>query len=184
MSQSQLNYFNGKIVTILTTPINRNFKEEADSLGKPQLFPANLMDHFVGRFEGYDTLGVMLGHPDVGVGTRAYYFFDKIVGIVEEQELNPDDPQEASVIERYKQIQEAEAQQMAQEKIFCPKGHALDVPPNIPPGSQVACPKCQTQFQMPSTADGASQNKPAPINKSNFVDIDGMSKLAEESKEN
>ena len=173
---SQLEYFNGKIVTILTTPINRNFKEEAAALGKPKLFPANLMDHFVGRFESYDALGVMLAHPDAAVGTKAYYFLDKIVGIVEEQELNPDDPQEAELIEKYKALK----QTPPQDKVYCPKGHALDIPPNIKPGSLVACPKCQTQFQLPD--DNPPQDKPAPINQSNFVDIDGMSKLAEEAK--
>jgi len=182
---SQLKYFEGKIVTILTTPINRNFKEEAEAVGKSTLFPANLMDHFVGRFESYDSLGLTLNHPDPTIGTKAYYLFDKIVGIIEEQELNPNDPQEAALIEKYKESKSFNASQKSfnipqKDKVYCPQGHALDIPPGIKPGSFVACPKCQTQFQLPN--NNLSQNKPAPINNSNFVDIDGMSKLADEAK--
>ena len=180
--ESQLNYFIGKVVTILTTPINRNFKEEAMALKKPDLFPANLMDHFVGRYGGHDNLGVVLEHPDPSVGTKAYYFFDKIVGIIEEQELNPDDPQEAALIKKYKELK-AQQEQLypPKNKVFCPKGHTLDIPPDIEPGQFVACPKCKLQFQLPGDPP---QNKSAPINNSNFVDIEGMSKLADEAKSN
>lgn len=67
------NLFVGKVCTILTTPINREFNEEAN------------VNYFVGRVIEVSPKGVLIEH--LGTKNKSFFFTDKIVGIAEEQTL-------------------------------------------------------------------------------------------------
>jgi hypothetical protein len=152
-----LKYYEGKICTILTVPINRNFKEESDALNKPELYPKNVLDYFTGRVVHFDNVSITIQHPILE--TKAYFKLDKVVAIVEEQELNPNNPEHAEIIKQYEsKIQENKTQ--------CPNGHQLNVPKNIENGSLVKCPSCNIEFIL-----GKMQN-------SNFVDINMLKKIS------
>lgn len=94
---SNLNYFVGKAVTILTTPINRDFDERQKC------------DYFVGMVVSVDSMGVMTQHPLTGC--RNYYFYSQICSISEEQTLDPNDPDDAAAI---KEIEERRSAPVAQ----------------------------------------------------------------------
>ncbi len=79
-----LEYFIGKAVTIITTPINRDFDERQKC------------DYFVGVVASVDAMGVMTQHPITGC--RNYYFYSQICSISEEQVLYPDKPEDAEMI--------------------------------------------------------------------------------------
>ena len=83
-----LEYFIGKAVTVITTPINRDFDERQKC------------DYFVGVVAFVDSMGVMTQHPITGC--KNYYFFSQICVISEEQVLHPEDPEDAKLIEELK----------------------------------------------------------------------------------
>lgn len=66
-----LKYFVGKAVTIITTPINRDFDERQKC------------DYFVGIVESVDEMGIMTQHPVTGC--KNYSFYGQIISISEEQ---------------------------------------------------------------------------------------------------
>ena len=72
--------FEGKICTLLTVATNRNFKEEAIAMGKPTLYPINLLDHFVGRIIQIDGTGVLLENSLNK--TKSYFRLNHIIGII------------------------------------------------------------------------------------------------------
>jgi hypothetical protein len=170
--------FEGKVCTILTVPTNRNFKEEAVAMGNPSLYPINLLDHFVGRIVQIDSAGVLLEHPIIG--TKSYFRLNHIIGIIEEQELDRNDPENIKIIEQIKQKNAP----IPQAKVACPNGHTANVPNDIPSGSEVVCPICHVEFIANRTPGGwiASKEKPAPKNDSELVDLDMLNKLAQEAK--
>jgi len=174
-----LKYFEGKVCTLLTRQINRDFKEEAIAMQKPHIYPMNLIDHFVGRVVYADSICIVLEHPIIK--TRSYFRTEHVVGIIEEQELDRNDPNNAKLIE---EIQKRNAP-VPTAKVGCPKGHTLNVPNDIPDGSEVVCPVCQSEFVVNRTPSGwiASNEKPAPTSESELVDIDLLSKLAREAQQ-
>lgn len=80
-----LEYFVGKAVTVITTPINRDFDERQKC------------DYFVGVVESVDSMGIMTQHPITAC--KNYYFFSQICAISEEQVLDSQDPDDAKLIE-------------------------------------------------------------------------------------
>lgn len=80
-----LEYFVGKAVTIITTPINRDFDERQKC------------DYFVGIVEAVDELGIMTQHPITAC--KNYYFYGQICSISEEQVLDSQNPDDAELIE-------------------------------------------------------------------------------------
>jgi len=84
-----LNHFIGKVCTVFTSPINRNYKEE------------QLHNYFLGVVESVDSEGISLGQLTGNLKT--FLFFPHIVGIAEEEVLNPDDPQDAETIGKLKE---------------------------------------------------------------------------------
>ena len=163
-----LKMFEGKVCTILTVPTNRDFKEEAVAMGKPNLYPINLLDHFVGRVIEFDSTGIVLQHPIIG--TKSYFRLNQIVGIIEEQELDRNDPESVKVIEEIKNKNNP-----SRGKVSCPNGHSLKIPNNIPDGSEVICPACKIEFIL--------NEKPVPKNDSELVDVDILEKLAKEASQ-
>lgn len=90
----QLKYFTGRLVTIFLRPINRNFKDEL-----PESYPKPLYRYFMGIVEHMDEQGLVLQQATNGL--KAYYFFENIVGIAEEEVLYPDDPEDAKEIKDF-----------------------------------------------------------------------------------
>ena len=82
-----LNYFIGKVCTIFTTPINRTFQERQS------------IDYFVGRIEAIDEFGIMTSHAITGC--KNYFFLKHIIGVSEEQVLNPEKPEDAKLLEEF-----------------------------------------------------------------------------------
>jgi hypothetical protein len=145
-----INYFKGKLCTIITSPINRDFQEEAIAVGQKSLYPKNALNYFMGTFQGHDNLGVMLESG----GTKTYYLFDKIVAIAEEEVLDPNNPEDALIIERYKEPSGGtnigiSSRGVGRNQVFCPNGHQLKRPDGVAVGTLVACPTCQAQFELP-----------------------------------
>ena len=174
---NQFKYFEGKICSILTEPINRNFKEEVDAINKSQLYPQNVLDHFTGRVIGVYNDSVVLEH--VLLKTRSLFRIDKIVGIIEEQEFNPDDPKDAEIIEKYRASQSP----TSRGKVTCPQGHELMIPAEIEDGKQVECPICNTPFiLMSEKLPPPPPPKKMPRNPSGAVDLSILKKLSEEAK--
>jgi len=91
-----LEYFKNKFCTVFTTPINRNFKEE-----NPGTYPKQIFTYFAGMVEDVSPEGIML--TQFNTGLKTFLFKSHIVGIAEEQMLDPDDPQHKEIIEKFKQ---------------------------------------------------------------------------------
>ena len=92
-----LQHFVGKVCTIFTTPINRNYKEE-----NPQTFPEPMYHYFTGRIESIDALGILVSQVLTPEKCKSYFFWQNLVGIAEEAELSPNIPEHASEIQKIK----------------------------------------------------------------------------------
>lgn len=81
-------YFIGKVCTVFTTQINRNFKEE-----NPSRYPVNLYTYFVGFVEDIDEAGILL--KQASTGHKTYLFMHNVVAVAEEvlEEIKPEDIQ-------------------------------------------------------------------------------------------
>lgn len=97
-----LEYFVGKAVTVITTPINRDFDER------------QVCDYFVGVVLSVDTLGVMTKHPITGC--QNYYFYNQICSISEEQVVDTDDPEQIPLVQEIRKNQEARADAIAKSE--------------------------------------------------------------------
>ena len=91
-----LQYFVGKICTIFTAPINREFNERQN------------VDYFVGRVDGFDDKGILMSH--VVSDCKNYYFFQNVISIAEEQLVDSDDP----ILKEYESIKEQKKSQNTQ----------------------------------------------------------------------
>jgi hypothetical protein len=180
--------FIGKIVTVIAGPINRNFREEAQLNGTPERYPMNLLDHFMGRCVYADSQSIVIQHPFIG--TQTWFNLNQVVCIAEEQELDPENPEHAEAIKSYKKTieqrqQQVDASQPAPQpmqatadvrRIACPNcGRGSRIPPGLEDGSDVECPLCQTEFVYKESE--VKSQVPA-----NFVDIDSLQNMANESK--
>ena len=81
-------YFVGKVCTIFAGPINRNFDER------------QMVDYFVGIVQSIDEKGIWTTHPITKC--RNYFLWTGIIGISEEQMLDPDNPEHAKLIKEHK----------------------------------------------------------------------------------
>ena len=91
-----LQYFVGKICTIFTAPINREFNERQN------------VDYFVGRVDGFDDKGILMSH--VVSNCKNFYFFQNVISIAEEQLVDSDDP----ILKEYESIKEQKKDQVTQ----------------------------------------------------------------------
>jgi hypothetical protein len=101
MKPKQLEYFLNKICTIFTIPINRDFKSE-----NPTTFPQPIFHYFVGKILEIDDKGMFVQQWNSNKKLRSYFFLDHVVGICEEEVLDPSSPEDAKLIEEYKKINE------------------------------------------------------------------------------
>lgn len=95
----KIQYFEGKVCTIFTTPINRSFKDE-----NPNTFPQQSYHYFMGVVESIDNSGVWL--QQLKTGLKSYFFLSQIIGIAEEQVLDPDNEDDAEIINSMKATKE------------------------------------------------------------------------------
>ncbi len=85
----RLNYFMGKVCSILTSPVNRQFDE------------LRAREHFVIRVREITSDGIWGTHPS----SQMVSFFPAahIIGIAEEIELDPNNPEHAQMMQEYEQ---------------------------------------------------------------------------------
>lgn len=93
----QLQHFVGKVCTVFTGPINRGFEER------------QAIDYFVGVVEGIDETGILTYHPITKC--KNYFFLHGVLGISEEQTLDPDNPEHAQMIEEFRKKKTREDQE-------------------------------------------------------------------------
>lgn len=101
-------HFKGKICTIFTVQINRNFKEE-----NSKEYPKQLYNYFIGLLEDYDENGILF--QQVTSGLRSYFLWDKIVGLAEEELIT--DKKEISKIEKKFTNPQSEAKYLDPEQL-------------------------------------------------------------------
>lgn len=102
MKIKQLEYFLEKVCTIFTIPTNRDFKSE-----NPTTFPQPVFHYFVGKVLEIDEKGITLQQWNNNKKLRSYFFMQHIIGISEEEVLDPSRPEDAKVIEDFKKINES-----------------------------------------------------------------------------
>lgn len=108
----QLEYFLGKYVTVLTTPINRDYRAE-----NPQTYPEPLYHYFMGRLLEVDTDGIMVEQWAAGPKRlRTYFMMNQIVAIAEEETLDPNNPMDAAQIAALKEGNE-DGERKAEEHV-------------------------------------------------------------------
>ena len=71
MIKNELKYFQNKICTIFTGPINRSLPESA------------LINYFIGEIVELGVYGVTIRH--LSTNCKSFYFYQKIIGIAEEK---------------------------------------------------------------------------------------------------
>lgn len=84
-----LSYYLNKIVTVHTGGLNRQYGEK------------ERIDYFVGRLISGDRDGFTIAHPMTGA--RSYFSHKGVVGIAEEIELDPANPEHADMIRKYQE---------------------------------------------------------------------------------
>jgi len=93
----RLQHFVGRPCTILTRGINRDFINE-----NPHNYPELLINYFTGIVESVDEMGIMMKQLVSTKSQKTYFFLHSIVGIAEEEQLDPNNPDDAKAIEKIK----------------------------------------------------------------------------------
>lgn len=89
---SKLQYFVGKVCTIfISGQLQRQFSER------------QFTEYFVGYIDWLSEDGIMTTHPLTNC--QNFYSLANVVAISEEQQLDPDNPEEAAIIEEIRQRQ-------------------------------------------------------------------------------
>lgn len=88
MKSSTLKYFVGKVCTVFTSPINRQFTDQ------------QFNDYFVGLIESVNEDGIIAVHSITGC--KNFYSLSSLVALCEEQVLDPSKPEEAKLIQEFK----------------------------------------------------------------------------------
>jgi hypothetical protein len=102
-----LKYFVGKVCTILTSPINRDFKQE-----NPSTYPEQLYNYFMGRVLEVDGRGgIWLEQVLTPEKLKCYFYGQHIIGVAEERVLDPNVPENAEIIEKIKSANVAATKQ-------------------------------------------------------------------------
>lgn len=92
---SSLYYFKGKVCSIFTQPINRNFHQENPKSSLQQ----NII-YFVGVIEEVDDNGILM--TQLQTGLKNYFFLAGLVAICEEEVLHPKNEKDAAIINNLK----------------------------------------------------------------------------------
>lgn len=111
MTTKGLEYFVGKICTLFTVPTNRDFKSE-----NPQTFPQPMFHYFVGKVTEVNQNGIFLEQWNSEKKLKSFFFMNHIIGLSEEEILDPSNPKDREVIEDYKRTNEM-SMKNAQENV-------------------------------------------------------------------
>jgi hypothetical protein len=84
-----LQYFVGKICSIFTKPVQRDFRLEGPN------YLQQLLQYFLGTVESIDEYGMLLTQR---TGLKIYIFREHLIAIAEEEVLDPEKPKDAEVI--------------------------------------------------------------------------------------
>lgn len=95
MKNKNIECFVGKICSVFTTPLNRDFALEGPS------YLQQLLHYFLGTIESVDDEGILLSQQN---GLKIYVFKSHLIAIAEEETLNPDNPEDAKVIKNLKPL--------------------------------------------------------------------------------
>jgi len=87
MDLEKFRYFIGKPITVFTVHIGRKFTEN------------QFNDYFTGICQSVHIDGIETLHPITGC--KNFFFFSNIVGICEEQQLDPDNPEHQEIISEF-----------------------------------------------------------------------------------
>jgi hypothetical protein len=90
-----LERFVGKVCTVFTVGINRDFKQE-----NPKTYPKPLYVYFMGAIEFVNEHGIM---QQVTTGLSTFVFMNNVVSISEEEVLDPENENDAEMIKKYKE---------------------------------------------------------------------------------
>jgi hypothetical protein len=122
-----LKTFVGKVCTVFTVPINRNFKDE-----NPATFTEQVTNYFTGRVVEVDAEGVVLEQvtPE---RLRTFFFRNHIVAIAEEQVFDPQKAKEAEKIRQIKNesVSKTDLQEQMKEKSV-PPPKEVEIPTSGP----------------------------------------------------
>ena len=94
VGHSTISYFKGKLVTVFLRTINRDFKTEI-----PNAYPKPLYRYFMGVVEDMTPDGILIQQATNGL--KAFYLWDSVAGIAEEELLDPDNPEDAEKIKEF-----------------------------------------------------------------------------------
>ena len=114
-----IEYFVGKICSVFTTPLNRDFKLEGpNSLEQ-------LLHYFLGTIEAIDDQGILLSQRN---GLKVYVLKNHLVAIAEEETLDPDNPEDAKIIQEMRPLSvKKQPQSLAPTEIPVPKQEITEV---------------------------------------------------------
>ena len=110
MKSEYIEQFVGRVCTILTRSLNRDFKQE-----NPNTYPEQIFHYFMGMVLGVDEHGIMIEQVMTPERLRSYFFFHSIVGIAQEQVLDPNIAEHAREINDLKTANEKIRKQSAEQ---------------------------------------------------------------------
>jgi len=90
-------YFLGRVCTILTMPINRDYQAE-----NPASYPQPLLEYFTGIVEHMGDEYIIV--RQLGSDLKCMFYTSKIVGICEERTLDPDVAEDKAEIEQLRPV--------------------------------------------------------------------------------
>lgn len=110
-----LDYFTGKLCSILTLPVHTSMFPDKDFQQKQNI------GYFVGRIDQITPMGIWTTHPVTN--NRNFFFREHVVGICEEQVIDENHPDFEEINKLY------EIKKNTNEVLKTPKGF---VPPTVP----------------------------------------------------
>ena len=103
-NNQNLEYFAGKVCSVFTGPLNRDFKLEGAN------YLQQFYHYFLGVVEAIDEQGLLL--RQVGSGLKIYFFKQSLIAIAEEEVLDPNKPEDEATIQEFKTIVTNEPQEL------------------------------------------------------------------------
>ena len=96
-----LNYFKGKVCTIICRSMNRNFQEEG-----PKTYPTQVYDYFVGIVESIDQNGILL--KKINNNLKSYFYHSSIICISEEEVIDDTHPMKEKILKEFEESKKIE----------------------------------------------------------------------------
>lgn len=110
MDLEKFRYFIGKPITIFTVDVGRKFTDN------------QFNDYFTGMCEAISSDGIETLHPITNC--KNFFFFNNIVGICEEQQLDPDNPEHQEIINEF---EKNESEKPTDKNLIFNNGENIDI---------------------------------------------------------